>query len=195
MGELTIREMEQDDDFAAWYSELIEQEEEAAGRSGGPVERYLMLSNEIGDWIGGLRYWLRGGVAHLVDVVVLPQERHRGHAHRLLTAFEERAVDGGAHLAEFWTDDERSGGPAGGPGLGPGVPAGELHRSADAGPSWRSGSRLQAELAPTVGVHRTSRTILQGWSGLHFGGLTVVLGNTWVLSPTPRANSNPKSKS
>jgi hypothetical protein len=47
-------------------------------------------------------------VAHLVDVVVLPEERHRGHAHRLLAAFEERAVDGGAHLAEFWTDDERS---------------------------------------------------------------------------------------
>jgi GNAT superfamily N-acetyltransferase len=47
-------------------------------------------------------------VAHLVDVVVLPQERHRGHAHRLLAAFEERAVDGGAHLAEFWTDDKRS---------------------------------------------------------------------------------------
>jgi GNAT superfamily N-acetyltransferase len=108
MGELSIREMEQDGDFAAWYSELIEQEEEAAGRSGGPEERYLILSNEIGDWIGGLRYWMRGGVAHLVDVVVLPQERHRGHAHRLLAAFEERAVDSGAHLAEFWTDDERS---------------------------------------------------------------------------------------
>jgi GNAT superfamily N-acetyltransferase len=108
MGEIIIREMEQDDDFAAWYSELIEQEEEAAGRSGGPEERYLMLSNEIGDWIGGLRYWLRGGVAHLVDIVVLPQERHRGHAHRLLAAFEERAVDGGAHMAEFWTDDVRS---------------------------------------------------------------------------------------
>jgi GNAT superfamily N-acetyltransferase len=108
MGEIIIREMEQDDDFAAWYSELFEQEEEAAGRSGGAEERYLMLSNEIGDWIGGLRYWMRGGVAHLVDVVVLPQERHRGHAHRLLAAFEERAVDGGAHLAEFWTDDERS---------------------------------------------------------------------------------------
>jgi hypothetical protein len=25
-----------------------------------------------------------------------------------MAAFEERAVDGGAHLAEFWTDDERS---------------------------------------------------------------------------------------
>jgi GNAT superfamily N-acetyltransferase len=108
MGELIIREMEQDGDFAAWYSELIEQEDEVAGRTGGPEERYLVLSNEIGDWIGGLRYWLRGGVAHLVDVVVLPQERHRGYAHRLLAAFEERAVEGGAHLAEFWTDDERS---------------------------------------------------------------------------------------
>ena len=108
MGELTIREMEQDGDFAAWYSELIEQEDEAEGHSGSADERYLILSNEIGDWIGGLRYWHRGGVAHLVDVVVLPQERHRGHAHRLLAAFEERAVEGGAHLAEFWTDDDRS---------------------------------------------------------------------------------------
>jgi len=108
MGEMTIREMEQDGDFAAWYSELIELEEEAAGGSGSADERYLILSNEIGDWIGGLRYWMRGGVAHLVDVVVLPQERHRGHAHRLLAAFEERAVEGGAHLAEFWTDDARS---------------------------------------------------------------------------------------
>jgi GNAT superfamily N-acetyltransferase len=108
MGELTIREMEQEGDFAAWYSELIEQEEEAAGHSGSADERYLILSNEIGDWIGGLRFWLRGGVAHLVDVLVIPQERHRGHAHRLVSAFEERAVDSGAHLAEFWTDDPRS---------------------------------------------------------------------------------------
>ena len=108
MGELTIREMEQDGDFAAWYSELIEQDEDAAGHGGRVEDRYLILSNEIGDWVGGLHYWMRGGVAHLVDVVVLPQERHQGHAHRLLAAFEERAVDGGAHLAEFWTDDERS---------------------------------------------------------------------------------------
>ena len=108
MSELSIREMEQDGDFAAWYSELLEQEEEAGGWSGSVDQRYLILSNEIGDWIGGLRYWLRGGVAHLVDVVVLPQERHQGHAHRLLAAFEERAADAGAHVAEFWTDDTRS---------------------------------------------------------------------------------------
>jgi GNAT superfamily N-acetyltransferase len=108
MSELTIRDMEQDEDFAAWFSEILEQEEDPAGWSTALDERYLILSNEIGDWIGGLRYWLRGGVAHLVDVVVLPQERHRGHAHRLLAAFEQRAVESGGHLAEFWTDDSRS---------------------------------------------------------------------------------------
>jgi len=108
MSELTIRDMEQDEDFAAWFSEVLGQEEDPAGWSSSLDERYLILSNEIGDWIGGLRYWLRGGVAHLVDVVVLPQDRHRGHAHRLLGAFEQRAIESGAHLAEFWTDDARS---------------------------------------------------------------------------------------
>jgi GNAT superfamily N-acetyltransferase len=108
MSELTIREMGQDEDFSAWFTELLDQEEDPAGWSGVLDEHYLILSNEIGDWIGGLRYWLRGGVAHLVDVVILPQERHQGHAHRLLAAFEERAREAGAHVAEFWTDDERS---------------------------------------------------------------------------------------
>lgn len=108
MSELTIREMGQDEDFSAWFSELLEQDEERPGSHGAQDEHYLILSNEIGDWIGGLRYWLRGGVAHLVDVVVLPQERHQGHAHRLVAAFEARAVESGGHLAEFWTDDDRS---------------------------------------------------------------------------------------
>jgi GNAT superfamily N-acetyltransferase len=108
MSELTIRDMEQDEDFASWFSEILEMEEDPGGWSSTLDERYLILSNEIGDWIGGLRFWLRGGVAHLVDVVVLPQERHRGHAHRLLSAFEQRAVEAGAHIAEFWTDDSRS---------------------------------------------------------------------------------------
>jgi GNAT superfamily N-acetyltransferase len=108
MSELTIRDMEQDGDFAAWFSELLEQEADQAGWADSPDERYLILSNEIGDWIGGLRYWIRGGVAHLVDVVVLPKERHKGHAHRLVAAFEQRALEAGAHVAEFWTDDTRS---------------------------------------------------------------------------------------
>jgi GNAT superfamily N-acetyltransferase len=108
MSELTIREMEQDEDFSSWFSDLLDQEEDPNGGSAGLDEHYLVLSNEIGDWIGGLRYWLRGGVAHLVDVVVLPQERHQGHAHRLLAAFEERAASTGGHIAEFWTDDLRS---------------------------------------------------------------------------------------
>ena len=105
MGELTIREMEQDGDFAAWYSELIELEEAAAGRTGSADERYLILSNEIGDWIGGLRFSLRGGVAQLIEIGVAREERGRGHGHRLLAAFEQHARDESAHLAEFWTDD------------------------------------------------------------------------------------------
>ena len=108
MGELTIREMEQNEDFSAWYWEHLEEELDAAGASDTVDQHYLVLSNEIGDWVGGLRYWLRGGVAHLMDVMVLPGERHRGHAHRLLIAFHERAIEAGAHLAEFWTDDLRS---------------------------------------------------------------------------------------
>jgi ribosomal protein S18 acetylase RimI-like enzyme len=109
MSELSIREMEQDEDFAAWFTELLQLEEEQVSGSGLLVEdRYLVLSNEIGDWIGGLRYTLRGGVAHLVDVAVATEHRRQGHAHRLLDAFERRAVDSGAHLAEFWTDDVRS---------------------------------------------------------------------------------------
>jgi GNAT superfamily N-acetyltransferase len=108
MSELTIRDMEQDGDFASWFSELLEQEADLTGWANSPDERYLILSNEIGDWIGGLRYWIRGGVAHLVDVVVLPNERHKGHAHRLVDAFEQRAMEAGAHVAEFWTDDTRS---------------------------------------------------------------------------------------
>ena len=108
MGELKIREMEQDGDFAVWFSELVAETEEAAGW-GNPInDRYLVLSNEIGDWIGGLRFSLRGGVANLLDVAVVETERHQGHADRLLAAFEERSEEAGAHLAEFWTDDLES---------------------------------------------------------------------------------------
>lgn len=108
MGEITIREMDQNEDFSAWYWEHLEEELDTADDSDTIDQHYLILSNEIGDWVGGLRYWLRGGVAHLVDVMVLPDQRHQGHAHRLLAAFDARAIEAGAHLAEFWTDDLRS---------------------------------------------------------------------------------------
>lgn len=108
MSEPKIREMEQDEDFSAWFSDLLQQEEDRTGAGAQLEERYLVLSNEIGDWVGGLRFQLRGGVAHLVDVIVTPEERHQGYAHRLVAAFEERAQEAGAHLIEFWTDDTRS---------------------------------------------------------------------------------------
>lgn len=108
MSEITIREMEQDEEFAAWFSELLTEEDEAEGTTSRVEDRYLVLTSEIGDWVGGLRYTLQGGVAHLVEVAVAPAERRQGHAHRLLGAFEERAAGYGAHLVEFWTDDLRS---------------------------------------------------------------------------------------
>lgn len=108
MSDITIREMEQDEEFAAWFSDLLIEEDEAEGTSSRVEDRYLVLTSEIGDWVGGLRYTLQGGVAHLVEVAVAPAARRQGHAHRLLGAFEERAAAHGAHLVEFWTDDLRS---------------------------------------------------------------------------------------
>ena len=108
MSELIIREMEQGEEFADWFSDLTLREDEETGAGTHLEDRYLILSNEIGDWIGGLRYHLRGGVAHLMDIAVTPEERHHGHAHLLVEAFEERAREVSAHLAEFWTDDLHS---------------------------------------------------------------------------------------
>jgi ribosomal protein S18 acetylase RimI-like enzyme len=108
MSELIIREMEQGEEFADWFTDLMMREADETGSDLHTDERYLILSNEIGDWIGGLRFYLRGGVAHVLDLAVAPEERHHGHAHRLVEAFENRARESGAHLAEFWTDDLRA---------------------------------------------------------------------------------------
>lgn len=102
--QLTIREMDEGEEFGAWLSDVTERYS-GSGEDVG-VERHLVLADEIGDWIGGLRFSLRGGVAQVLEVAVLPRERHQGHAHRLLAAFEVRAVEQGAHLLEFWTDHE-----------------------------------------------------------------------------------------
>lgn len=104
MTELTIRDLQQDDDFAAWLDELLEESSE----HGLAERRYMVLSNEIGDWVGGLRWRLHGGVATLEDVAIVPEARQQGHAERLLDAFESRAEAAEAHLLEHWTDDERA---------------------------------------------------------------------------------------
>lgn len=108
MPEVKIRSMDQDEDFAAWLTEQLERHADEAGAQAGFEDRYIGLSDELGDWIGGLRYYVRGGVAHLLDIIVTEEHRGHGHAHRLLAAFEERAGLEGSHLAEFWTDDERA---------------------------------------------------------------------------------------
>jgi GNAT superfamily N-acetyltransferase len=96
--DLTIREMPEAEEFAAWLADLT-------GIDGGSLaERYLVLTDEIGEWIGGLRFMERGGVAQVVDLGVIPSERRQGHGLRLIQAFEEQARENGAHLVEFWTD-------------------------------------------------------------------------------------------
>ena len=99
--QLTIREMESGEEFSDWLRELTDDTETS---DESPDERHLVLTDEIGDWIGGLRWSMRGGVASVIEVGVLPRERNQGHAHRLLAAFERRAADQGAHLLELWTD-------------------------------------------------------------------------------------------
>ncbi|HET9275208.1 MAG TPA: GNAT family N-acetyltransferase [Gemmatimonadales bacterium] len=101
---LTIRDMDEGEEFAAWLNDLTERFPSGEGDGDAYEERHLVLTDEIGDWIGGLRYAIRGGVAQVLDIGVLPKERHQGHAHRLLAFFEERAAEQGAHLIEFWTD-------------------------------------------------------------------------------------------
>ena len=108
MGELTIREVDQDEEFADWLSDVLHEEHVSEGSTFLSDDHYLVLSNEIGDWIGGLRYALRGGVAHLMELAVVATERHQGHGHRLLAAFEEHARLNESHLVEFWTQDLRS---------------------------------------------------------------------------------------
>ncbi|HTL05019.1 MAG TPA: GNAT family N-acetyltransferase [Gemmatimonadales bacterium] len=99
--QLSIREMESGEEFSDWLRELNDASETS---DESPDERHLVLTDEIGDWIGGLRWGMRGGVASVIEVGVLPRERHQGHAHRLLAAFERRAAEQGAHVLELWTD-------------------------------------------------------------------------------------------
>lgn len=103
MTDLMIRDAAKDDDFGAWLDEQLELSEDEAHLPAD--ERYLVASNEIGDWVGGLRWHLRGGVATLDDLAVVPAERQLGHAERLIAAFEARAGEAGAHVFEVWTDD------------------------------------------------------------------------------------------
>jgi GNAT superfamily N-acetyltransferase len=96
--DLTIREMREDEEFAAWLADLTGTESEPL------AERHLVLTDEIGEWIGGLRYLERGGVAQVLDIGVVASERGQGHGLRLIQAFEARVREGGGHLMEFWTD-------------------------------------------------------------------------------------------
>jgi GNAT superfamily N-acetyltransferase len=104
--QLKIREMEEGEEFSAWLRELSDAPDADTAQPEFAEEKHLVLTDEIGDWIGGLRWSLRGGVAEVLEVAVVPRERHQGHAHRLLAAFEDHATEQGARLLELWTDHE-----------------------------------------------------------------------------------------
>jgi GNAT superfamily N-acetyltransferase len=108
MHDLTIREVDQDEEFAEWMADVLQDEANSTEKAFSTQDHYLVLADQIGDWIGGLRYTLRGGVAHLLELLIIEGERHQGYGHRLLGAFEEHARINGAHLVEFWTQDLRS---------------------------------------------------------------------------------------
>ena len=110
MGELIIRDMDQGEDFVSWFAELVERQDESTGAHLSYHDRYLILTDDLGDWIGGVRFFLRGGVAHLLEFAVEAAHQDVGYGLRLLEAFEHRARDAGAHLAEFWANDLDSAG-------------------------------------------------------------------------------------
>jgi GNAT superfamily N-acetyltransferase len=105
---LTIRDAGQDEEFSAWLRDLVELHPSAVTPGPPRSEHHLVLSDEIGDWIGGARFWIQGSVAKLEELGVAPHERRQGHGLRLLGAFEERDIEEGARLLEFWTDDLRA---------------------------------------------------------------------------------------
>ena len=108
MSELIIREMDRGEEFANWFGDLVERQDAASGSNLRYDDHLLVLTNEVGDWVGGVRYYLRGGVAHLLEFAVVEHEEHLGYGIRLLESFEGRAAEAGAHLLEFWTNDLES---------------------------------------------------------------------------------------
>lgn len=108
MGELIIRDMDAGEEFVAWFAELVERQDETTGAHLSYHDRHLILTNDLGDWVGGVRFHVRGGVAHLLEFAVEADHEEVGYGLRLMEAFEQRALDSGVHLAEFWTNDFES---------------------------------------------------------------------------------------
>lgn len=108
MSELTIREMDRGEEFEAWFADLVGKQDADSGSHLQYDHHLLVLTNGVGDWVGGVRYYLRGGVAHLLEFAVVEDEEHLGYGLRLLETFEARATEAGAHLLEFWTNDLES---------------------------------------------------------------------------------------
>lgn len=98
---MTVTEVSDDSEFGIWLEELTRDYPAAEGIA--LEEHHLALTDDIGDWVGGLRFGLRGGVAQVLEIGVAPNERGQGHALRLLDGFEAAARSRDAHLIEFWS--------------------------------------------------------------------------------------------
>ena len=98
MNDVKITSMDRHQDFAEWLNELLEREAEEAGHPSGFHDHYIGLTSELGDWVGGLRFYVRGGVAHLLDLAVAESHRGQGHAHTML----RRSRSGRRRRAPTW---------------------------------------------------------------------------------------------
>ena len=163
MSELTIREMGQDEDFSAWFSELLEQEE-GAGRLRRPRRalphseqrdrrldrRSAVLAPRRGGPPGG-----RGGPA--AGAAQGPRPPPAG-------GLRGAGGRGGRPPGRILDGRRAIRGAAGRPGLAPYLPAGGLHRPPALGSDGEA-ARLGAPVDDRlVGAGTTSHYIFGGWS-------------------------------
>src|SRR5688500_20117440 len=79
--QLTIREMDEGEEFSARLNDLTERYEEGAADE-AVEERHLVLSDESGEWIGGRRWCRPAGGAERRDRGGLPRPRRPPPARR-----------------------------------------------------------------------------------------------------------------
>ena len=169
MGELTIREMEQDGDFAAWYSELIEQEEDPA--AGPAAARRSVTSFSATRSATGSGACATGCAAGWPTWWMWWSCRRSGTA-ATPTGCWPPSRSGRWTAGPTW----RSSGPTMTAPRACWPPwAGTASSARDDYMGRRTWSLMEKRLDPVqtelarrrVGINRTSRTIFSGWSGLH----------------------------
>ena len=136
--EVIIRDMEKGEEFAEWFADLLLRHDDETGLDVHRDDRYLVLSNEIGDWIGGLRYCLQGGVAQLLEL----RFPRRSGIRDMLTGCSRPSNSAPSSQAHTWassgpmTSAQR---PSCSPLAGAGCSPGRTTSVSACGTSWKSG--------------------------------------------------------